>query len=35
MLKKVKRRFTRKVDIHASCQNATQQNGMSMIGVTG
>lgn len=27
--------FTRKVDIHASCQNATQQNGVSMIGVTG
>lgn len=23
------------VDIHASCQNATQQNGVSMIGVTG
>lgn len=27
--------FTKKVDIHASCQNATQQNGVSMIGVTG
>ncbi len=27
--------FTKKVDIHANCQNATQQNGVSMIGVTG
>ncbi|WP_434218780.1 antitermination protein N [Escherichia coli] len=27
--------LTKKVDIHASCQNATQQNGVSMIGVTG
>lgn len=27
--------FTKKVDIHAICQNATQQNGVSTIGVTG
>lgn len=35
MLKKSNADFTKKVDIHASCQNATQQNGVSMIGVTG